>query len=173
MPVPSTPSKTKADEGINKIVDDLVQQWNLHLPIRDATWSPSKNTNQSIDQQILFCIRFLFFKDRSALDDSIAQFEKHARTIQSDWHFKPRAEADVIPSRTRHESARREELLAAQVDIGDKVTADLKECLLAKVKPAYDCVKRGEKYIGETNASGGSVQKQCQIRLRSHHSGLC
>jgi hypothetical protein len=170
MSLPSTPSFRKANAEINKIVYDLAQQWNLQLQIRDTTWSPSKTTNEPIDQEIFSCIRFLFFKDRLALDSAITQFEQHAKTIQSAWRFKPRAESDVIPSRTNDHSAKREDSLAVEVAIDEENSANLKECLLAKIKLAYNCVKQGEKYtVGNEKVEDTSEQIQCQIGLLIHH----
>lgn len=166
MSLPSTPSSRKANAEINKIVYGLAQQWNLPLPIRDESWSPSKSTKEHIDEQILSCIRFLFFKDRSALDNVITQFEQHAKTIQSDWRFKPRGESDVVPSRTHDQSAKRDETLATEAAVDEKTSADLKKCLLAKIKPVYDCVREGKNYtVGNDKTKDINVEIQCQIRL--------
>jgi len=174
MSLPSTPSTRKANAEINKLVYDLTQRWNLQLRIRDATWSPSKSTNEPIDQEILSCIRFLFFKDGSALDSAITQFEQHAKTIRSAWRFKPRAESDVIPSRTLDQSTKREDSLAVEVAIDEEVSANLKGCLLAKIKLAYNCVKQGEKYlVGNEKVEDTSVQIQCKIGSQIHHCCLC
>lgn len=149
MSLPSTPSTRKANAEIKKIVYDLVQKWNLQLPIRDATWSPSKSPNEHIDQQILSCIRFLFFKDRSALDSAITRFEQHAKTIQSEWRFKPRAESDVIPYRTEYQSAKREEFLAVEVALDEKVSANLKEWSACKDQASVRvCQERRKIYRG-------------------------
>ena len=166
MPVPSTPSSNQADADIYNIVLDLNQQWKLQLPIRDSTWSPSKSCSKSSDQQIHSCIRFLYFKDRSTLDDSIEQFRRHASVLKSDWQFKPRAEADLLPTRTRQQSATREQALAAEVAISEKESTELKECLLAKLKPAYETAKRGKKLNAENATVGDeAVQNPGQLQL--------
>lgn len=141
--IPSTPSK-KADEDINRLIDDLEQRYNLQLPIRDPTWSPAKNTNASTDQQILSCIKYLYFKDRSALTSSIEQFEGHASAIGSKWIFKPKGEPDTLP---RHQAAKGEETLVAEADIDDKKSLELKECLLEKLRVPYDDIKHGKRKI--------------------------
>jgi len=107
------------------------------------------------------------------LGSAITRFEQHAKTIQSEWRFKPRAESDVIPYRTEYQSAKREEFLAVEVALDEKVSANLKECLLAKIKPVYECVKKDEKYtVGDEKARDISVQTQCQIRLQTQRQNL-
>lgn len=173
MSLPSTPSSRKANAEITKIVYDLTQQWNLQLPIRDESWSPSKSTKEHIDEQILSSIRFLFFKNRLALGSVITQFEQHAKSIRSDWRFKPRGESDVIPSRTHDQSAKRDEILAIEAAMDEKMSADLKKCLLAKIKPVYDRVRGGERYTeGNEKAKDTDVQIQCQIALQIHRESL-
>ena len=134
MPDPKTP--LKADEGINRIILDLSAHWGLQLPTRDNNWSPAKQVNQSIEQQIYSSIRYLFFKDRSALEAAISQFERQAPTIDTEWRFKPKAEADVIPAPTRLAAARREQVLVNQVDKDEKAVTELRKCLLEKVQNA-------------------------------------
>ena len=134
MPDPKTP--LKADEGINRIISDLSVTWRLELPIRDKNWSPAKHDVQTVEQQIYSSVRFLFFKDPPALEAAINQFRRQAPSINSKWRFKPLAEADVIPSRTRLASARREESLVDQVEKDEKAIAELRECLLEKVQNA-------------------------------------
>lgn len=134
MPNPGTP--LKADEGINGIILDLSAKWRLQLPLRDKNWSPAKHANQSVEHQIHSSIRYLYFKDRPALDEAIRQFERQAPSIDTKWPFKPKADADVIPTRTRLAAARREEFLINQVDKEEKAVAELRKCLLEKLQNA-------------------------------------
>lgn len=136
MPEPSTPSK--ADEGITKIISGLSARWALQLTIRDKSWSPAKHSAllQTTEQQIHSAIRYLFFKDRAALDSAIGQFERQAPGIKSKWQFKPRAEADVIPRRTRAGQASSSEDLVAQAEEDEKASEELRQCLFAKLQAA-------------------------------------
>ena len=170
MPVasaPSTPS-SKTNEEFNRLIYDLEQRWSLQLPVQDLTWSPAKNSNGPHDQQILSCIRFLFYKDRAALDISLGQFERHAGALHTNWLFKPQAEPDVLPSRTRYQSTRKEEALIAEVAASEQRSDELKECLLGNLKPVCDSVKQGKKYATEDTRGQyegehkqGSVPRRC------------
>lgn len=178
MPDPKTP--LKADEGINGIISELSAKWRLQLPLRDKNWSPAKHANQSVEQHIHSSIRYLFFKDRPALDDAIRLFERQASSIDTNWPFKPKAEADVIPARTRLAAApseeSREEFLVNQVDKDENTIAELRECLLGKLQSAcrdYNQRKdqeeskrtelRAKAEVNHTLQQGQSSQHLCRL----------
>ena len=174
MPVPSTPSSNQADADINNIVLDLNSHWNLQLPIPDSNWSPSKSCSEPRDQQIHSCIRFLYFKDRSTLNDSIEQFRRHASALKSNWQFKPRAESDLLPIRTRQQSATREQALAVEVAISEKESTELRDCLLAKLKPAYETAKRGQKLnVENATVADEAVRNPGQSQLECYDRLIC
>ena len=143
MEAPKTPSKTR-DDGINSIVKTLCAKWGLKLPIRDTPWSPSKIPHPgAVEEKVLGKIRFLYFKDRDALDGAIKQFEEHAHYIYSKWKFKPRAELDVLPSLAPSESALRRDSARRRDDVtvSEGVTAELAENLLHCLDQAAELVR--------------------------------
>lgn len=100
---PSTPTKAiKADSDINTRVQNLALKWDLQIPLRDTSWSPSRSSNKSSEQQIYASVRWLYFTDESALDYAVAKFENYAG---KNWVAKPRADPDVLTSRNTRASA--------------------------------------------------------------------
>ena len=95
---PKTPNKSH-DSTVNSLIRNLSIKWNLGLPIRDASWSPSEIRNpDSPKEKILTRIRFVYFKDPAALHGVVANFEEWARPVISDWKWKPRQEHGTIPT---------------------------------------------------------------------------
>ena len=143
MEAPKTPTKAR-DDGINSIVKSLCSKWGLKLPIRDTPWSPSKIPHPgAVEERVLVRIRFLFFKDRDALDSAVKQFEDHAPYVFSEWKFKPQAELEVLPSLPSSESALRRDsaLLRDDVTVTERVTAELAENLLHCLDQAAELVR--------------------------------
>lgn len=100
QPFPKTPTtRGKADEKIEQLKQSLSAKWNISLPERGATWSPSHRDLSRLDEKICTSIQFLYFRNAAALDIAIQDFEKNARNVYSQWQYKPKAETDVIPSR--------------------------------------------------------------------------
>ena len=102
---PETP--TKADDKFEDIVYRLNIEWGLQLPTSDdeMPWSPSCAGKTTDKGTILRKMRFLYYRHRKALDDSVTCFKEEAGTIFSDWKFKPRADLNVIPSCASSKSA--------------------------------------------------------------------
>ena len=152
MPPPNTPTKAiKAGNDINSLIQTISGEWSLHLPVRDAQWSPSKNSNKSIENQIYAAVQYLYFKDEEALEYAVAEFKDHAR---KNWVPKPRAEPDVLPSRGLPASTRQETFLRTR-DISDTKAAELREALLDVLKSVAEKVKAGVPYKIEANRKGG------------------
>lgn len=143
MEAPRTPTKSR-DDGINTIAKKLCAKWGLKLPIRDTPWSPSKISHPgAIEEKVLARIRFLYFKDREALDEAVKQFEDHAPYIYSEWFFKPQAELNVLPSLAPSDSALRREtaLRRDDVTVSACVAAALAENLLHCLDQAAELVR--------------------------------
>ena len=68
---PKTP--TKADDEIEKLKRSLSAKWGIQFPVRDLTWSPSRSNLGLVEEKILTCIQFLYFRD-GALHHAIEQF---------------------------------------------------------------------------------------------------
>lgn len=95
---PRTPTKSH-DSTVNSLIRNLSIKWSLGLPIRDTVWSPAKIPNPDAPQEkILTRLRFLYFKDATALHGVIASFEEWARPVVSNWKWKPQQERGTIPT---------------------------------------------------------------------------
>ena len=140
---PHTPTKAiKADEDINSRIQNLSIPWNLQLPVRDASWSPSTNPVNSEEKQIYERVRWLYFKKEPALAYAIAEFEKQAR---SNWISKPHADPDVLPTRNIRPSTRQNTFLKRR-NISEEDGAELRRVLLDILKNVTDKVKAGVPY---------------------------
>ena len=94
---PRTP--TKSHDIINALVANLSAKWNLQLPVRYAATSPSERQDpDSPREKILTRIRFLYYKDSTALDGVIADFEEWAHPVITNWTWKPQQERGTIPT---------------------------------------------------------------------------
>ena len=144
---PATPNK--ADDGIERIKQQLAAIWNLQFPVRDSTWSPSKRDPTSLPDKIHGLIQYLYYGKGhalGALDYAIKQFEKQAPLILSQWQFKPRAELGVVPS--RHEpSEMKREFLHKRHSLSRDAIDQLMECLYHHLQEVAGRVKSGHDYI--------------------------
>ena len=140
---PHTPTKAiNADQDINSRIQDLSIPWNLQLPVRDASWSPSRNPVNSEEKQIYERVRWLYFKNPRALDYAIAEFERRART---NWISKPHADPDVLPTRSIRPSTSQNTFLKRR-SISEEDGAELRRVLLDILKNITDKVKGGVPY---------------------------
>ena len=145
---PKTPSKAKLDE-ITKITNDLAAKWGLQFPVRDASWSPSKVLDPNLaEEQVLNRVRFLYFRDRSALDYAIDCFEKNAPAVFTQWKFKPHGEDGVLPRRisTRSSTAANSFLHRSEVPPDAAAAAELMKSLLHFVNRVAEDVKANVDY---------------------------
>ena len=151
---PVTPTKAKAGSYINLLLQDLSDRWNLQLPVRDALWSPSRNTHKSIESQIYSVVQFLYWrkgKAEGALNHAVAEFEENARR---EWIAKPRAEFGVIPSRNNRATAQQDTFLKRR-DISTEKAAELAETFLSVLKSVADQVNAGAAYPVEADSKQG------------------
>jgi len=144
---PSTPTKAgKADDGIERLKQSLSAKWGIQFPVKDSTWSPSRRDPNRVEDRILAVIQFLYFRD-GALHYAIEQFEKTATTVYSKWQFKPRGEADVLPSREGPESAVKRDFLHKCAQLEESAIKELTESLWLNLSLIKDRVKAGEKFL--------------------------
>ena len=155
---PKTP--TKADDGIERLKQSLSAKWGIQFPVRDLTWSPSRSNLSLVEEKILTCIQFLYFRD-GALHHAIEQFEKHAFTLCSQWRFKPRAEVDVLPP--REYSTLKKDFLHKRDQLDRDMIKELTDGLWHQLSQVVDRVKKGEKFPMPT------VESECS-RLVSPQS---
>jgi len=90
-------------------------------------------------------IQFLYFQE-GALPFAIADFEKKAFTIKSNWQYKPRGEPDVLPCREAGESALRQDFLRKRAPLDENMVKSLTESLLFHLDQITARVKSGEKF---------------------------
>ena len=134
---PTTPQK-KGDE-INEIVVGLNARWDLNIPVWDALRSPAKAAKpDGTEDRILNTIRFLYWKNRSSMQQAVEKFEEHALYISSEWKFKPRAETNTLPLRRPSDSSLRRESFLRRNELSDSAIHTLKETLLRFLLEAKD-----------------------------------
>lgn len=158
-PQPQTP--TKADDGIEKLKLSLSTKWGIQWPIRDALWSPSRKDPNRVEDKILACIQYLYFRN-DALAYAVEQFEKHVLVLCSGWQFKPHAELDVLPSIEPHKSFLRHEFLRKRDEIPKAAVKELTEILWSTLSQIAERAKAGE--IFRKSESGCNVTDSLSVR---------
>ena len=152
---PSTPTKgSKAHDEINALIQNVSASWNLQLPVRDASWSPSRNTANPGEKDMMDIyrrVKYLYWTDPKALNCAMTEFERRAR---SNWVPKPHADPDVLPSRSIRPSTRNDTFLKRR-SIGDKEAAELRTVLVDVLKFVTDKVTAGVPYIFENGPPKG------------------
>lgn len=88
-------------------------------------------------------IQFLYFKE-GALAFAIDEFEKRAITIYSDWQYKPRGDADVLP--IYDPPALKQDFLRRRRPLEEGAVRLLTESLLISLDQITDRVRSGEKF---------------------------
>ena len=140
---PTTPSK--ADNEIEGIKKSLSAKWGIKFPPRDLGWSPSRRDLSRLEDRILSCIQYLYFKD-GALKYAIDQFERHATTVYSDWQFKPLGEPDVIPTHEASKNRLKRDFLHKRAPLGDDVVKELTESLWYNLNQIAERVGKREEF---------------------------
>ena len=122
MSAPLTPSKRAR---IVEIVEELNRKWGLGIPTPGASDSPARRASTNDAGKALDPLSFFVMQRHDKrLEAVLRTFEDQARTINSNWISKPRADPDTIPQ--RHSS----ELPGAPVhNVPDTVKKHLLETL--------------------------------------------
>ena len=151
---PSTPTRgSKADDEINTVIQGLSAKWGLQLPVRDALWSPSKSTVNAGENNVYQRVKYLYWKDKRALNCAVAEFERRART-NSNWVPKPHADPDVLPSRSIRPSTRHDTFLKKR-SFSDKEAAALTNVLVDVLKTVTEKIAAGLPYTFENGLQEG------------------
>ena len=162
--LPQTPSK--ADDGIRKVKQKLSAKWNIQLPERGSIWSPSSRDYNHEEEKINTFIQFLYFRP-GALDLAISNFERNAASIHSEWHFKPKAEADVIPHRELSRRGSGTTFLKKRDDVPESATNDLMRSLHHHLSMIVYRVKQGENFH-EVQDDPGESPEACNSNGIGH-----
>ena len=150
--LPRTPSK--ADDGIESLKLSLNTKWDIRLPMRDSTWSPSRRDPYCDEERICTSIQLLYFRDAAALQAAIADFEENAINIYSHWQYKAKAEIDVVPHRDPSKHEWEGSFLRKRNNIPTSVVKDLTESLLHHLLPVVDRVNHAKNPL-QSPAPGG------------------
>lgn len=144
MVPPVTPSKPKDD--VIHIIDRLNLRWKLQFSKNDLA-SPRKAPSDEAERPSQECvrrIRFIFYKNRPALEGVINNFEDWGKTLASEWRWKPKQERGTLPSRLPEESFLLRNSLLEKVDITEQKRDELiahllrllaEECYLLQNEP--------------------------------------
>lgn len=107
-PIPATDIHVRKRQEFDKYFHDLDRRYNLRLQVFDITQSPRKrkewisragDEEQRIDR-IYRHLHFLYFQNRDALDNALADFDSYAQVICSRWVRKLLADRDTFPDPT-------------------------------------------------------------------------
>ncbi|KAL8781213.1 MAG: hypothetical protein Q9213_006106 [Squamulea squamosa] len=139
MSLSATP--TGADDEIRRITLDLSAKWSLRFP-QPGLRSPAKRNNENPEEQVLSRLRYLYFRNRNALNQAIDCFERIAPELLAGWIVKNHAEPDVLPSRTRSGAARQDNYLFKRPALNDKQASDLMQALLRYLIEAVENVRK-------------------------------
>ena len=140
---PTTPST--ADNDIEVYKNSLSAKWGIKFPPRDLGWSPSRRDLSRLEDKILNCMQYLYFK-AGALKYAIDQFERHAAIVYSDWQFKSRGDLNVVPTREASENGLKRDFLHKRAPLGDDTVKDLTESLWNNLNQIVERVKKGEEF---------------------------
>ncbi|KAL9027391.1 MAG: hypothetical protein Q9196_004077 [Gyalolechia fulgens] len=157
---PETP--TRPDDGIQRITLDLSAKWGLRFPPQ-VRQSPAKRDRDRPDEQALSRLRWLYFHDlrnnQAATQYAIQCFERFAPKLLAGWVAKPRAEQDVLPTRTRSATARHQDFLFQKPTPSDSQLSDLMQALLRYLDEAIDGIKKGAVFATneESQGDGGEI----------------
>ena len=153
MSLPSTPTKgSNSDDAINTLIQTVSATWNLQLPLRDASWSPSKKLGYPAENDIIYKrVKFLYWQNKPALNCAMAEFERRAT---SNWVPKPQADPDVLPSRSIRANTRQDTFLKKR-SISDKEAAELRNVLSDVLKTVTERIKNGLPYTFENAQQKG------------------
>ncbi|KAL8817310.1 MAG: hypothetical protein Q9223_003832 [Gallowayella weberi] len=137
---------TKADNEILRITRDLSAKWGLRFP-KFGPRSPSARKTEQPEEKVLLRLQFLYFHDQrnnqAATSYGIGCFEQMAPRLLAGWIPKPSADADVLPSRTRSETARQGAYLSKKPTLSDEQSADLMQTLLGYLIDVCESIRKG------------------------------
>lgn len=149
---------TKADDPIQHITTDLSAKWGLRFPPQ-VLQSPAQRDRKRPEEQVLSRLRFLYFHDKktnqAATTYAINCFERFAPKLLAGWVVKPRADEDVLPTRTRSGSARRHGFLSTKPTLSDEQASDLMRALLRYLVEAIEGIDKGAIFTIEEEPQEG------------------
>ena len=79
---PVTPSG-RSHKEIDRIVRKLASDYNISLPERHDSWSPSK-ARLNDPERCYSCIKYLYFGDRDALHRALDEFRQTVRNVDGE-----------------------------------------------------------------------------------------
>ncbi len=147
MNPPRTPKK--AHDELNDIIRSLSESWALQLPLRQDASSPSSTARveRKKNAEAARCvghIKFLFFKDKAALQKVVEDLGEYAR-VATNWKYKPHQEPGTLPQLPL--PANRGQFLA-KLEISDQAAANLRTQLLRLLEDAVYLVNERLKITG-------------------------
>ncbi|KAL8691947.1 MAG: hypothetical protein Q9218_002929 [Villophora microphyllina] len=135
-----------ADDEIGRITTSLSAKWDLRFPPPVAR-SPATINQERPEEKVLARLRYLFFYDRknsrAATKYAIDCFEQFAPKLLAGWVEKPRAEVDVLPTRTRSATIRQQGFLSTKPTLNDEQAHDLMQRLLGYLDETISAIRKG------------------------------
>ena len=80
---PITPARPRSAAALNELIRQLNVEHQLHLPVRDENWSPSKNANSpTLADKIVGQIKRMYFSAGPALQRVLDDYKTKAANLQ-------------------------------------------------------------------------------------------
>ena len=132
MTTPQSPNRRV--DAVDNLVRDINGRYDISLPIRGVTWSPSKTRgSRGPGDEIVNRLRFLFYADKERLQKLLDTFDMKAKEICIEWEHKPSAEPDALLCQETSRSSLRSQWPGSSAApnriIADQVTATLAHLL--------------------------------------------
>ena len=157
---------TKADDEIGRITTDLSAKWGLQFP-PPILRSPAKIDRERLDEKALSRLRYVFFYDwknnRAATKYAIESFEQFAPKLLAGWIPKPRADDDVLPTRTRSATSRQQTFLSKRPTLNDEQASDLMLAFLRFLDETIEAIRKGAVFAVDTQTPRGMIVYETRI----------
>ncbi|KAL8655036.1 MAG: hypothetical protein Q9226_003197 [Calogaya cf. arnoldii] len=149
---------TSPDDEIRRIQLDLSAKWGLRFP-QPGLRSPAKRRLDQPEEKALERLKYLYFHDlkcnQAARGEAIRRFEELAPKLLTEWLYKPHADPDVLPSRTRSGVGR--SFLAKKGELNDEQASDLMQALLRSLTDVMESVRKGVTFPVDPGLQKGMI----------------
>jgi hypothetical protein len=137
---------TRYRRPLDNILLDLNARWNLDLRQLHGEAAARLESTPSLVKRCSARLRYLFYRDVN-LDALLADFNTRASTIFSGWIHKPRAESDVLASRSKSDSILHRKVIKGKLPLlDDNPRHSLLLCLDALLEPPFEQARASDSF---------------------------
>jgi hypothetical protein len=168
---PQTPETVR--QRCDSTVDGLNARWDLNLP---RLYGRPDELAEKEDDLVLKCvsrIRYLCCRSLSNLEGLIDDFEDHAKSVKSNWVFKPLQEAGTLPSKPKERSQLFKDSLAKPLRLTPGQRKELLQYLLRLLDEEFKLIRDSEvyeRYPGRDLSKGPNGDSIARIRSPTRHN---